>query len=130
MARKRFAIELGYGADLHGADMTKAAARAVRDAVSRACLCGLVEICGRGGFEGVFVHAVVAVPDPRGVDREALLAVIPIGEKTLDIVAGGLCVPGIEVACFGPGASDIVTACAALTVSVEIADGSPEAAAP
>ncbi len=124
MALKRFAIELGYGADLHGADMTKAARRAVKDAISRACLCGLVEICGRGDFQGVHVHAHVAVPDPGTVDREALLAAIPIGEKTLEVVAGGMRLPGIEVPCFGSGVSDIVVACAGLTVSVEATDGS------
>ena len=125
MAPKRFAIELGYGADLHGADMTKAAVRAVRDAVSRTCLCGLVEILGRGGFEGVLVHAEVGVPEPGAVDAAAVLDAIPIGEKTLRCVAGGLRAPGIEVPCFGPGVSDIVVACAALTVSVTEAAGGP-----
>ncbi len=119
MPKKRFAIELGYAADLHGEDMTKAAIRAVRDAVSRICLCGIVEICGRDAFQGVFVHAHIAVPDPDTVDRDAVLACIPIGEKSLTIVNGGLCVPGIEVPCFAPGVSNIVVACAALTVSIE-----------
>ncbi|WP_320171176.1 Lin0512 family protein [Maridesulfovibrio sp.] len=119
MSRKRFAVELGYAADLHGEDMTKAAVRAVRDAVSRICLCGIVEICGRDRFQGVYVHAVLAVPDPDGVDREAVLACIPIGEPSLELVKGGMSVPGIEVPCFAPGVSNIVVACAALTVYVE-----------
>ncbi|WP_316897577.1 Lin0512 family protein [Pseudodesulfovibrio indicus] len=133
MARQRFAIELGYAADLHGEDMTKAAVRAVRDAVSRVCLCGIMEICGRDRFQGVFVHADVAVPDPERVDREAVLACIPIGETSLNLVPGGMSVPGIEVPCFAPGVSNIVVACAALTVSVETdtegaADGSKKPA--
>lgn len=119
MALQRFAIELGYAADLHGEDMTKAAVRAVRDAVSRICLCGIMEICGRDRFQGVHVHAIVAVPDPDGVDRDAVLACIPIGEATLTLVPGGLTVPGIEVPCFAPGVSNIVAACAALTVSID-----------
>ncbi|WP_291327039.1 Lin0512 family protein [Desulfovibrio sp. UCD-KL4C] len=119
MARQRFAIELGYAADLHGEDMTKAAVRAVRDAVSRICLCGIVEICGRDQFQGVYVHADVAVPHPDEVDREAVLASIPIGETSLNVTNGGMSVPGIEVPCFAPGVSNIVVACAALTVSVE-----------
>jgi len=133
MARQRFAIELGYAADLHGEDMTKAAVRAVRDAVSRVCLCGIMEICGRDRFQGVYVHADVAVPDPERVDREAVLACIPIGETSLNLVPGGMSVPGIEVPCFAPGVSNIVVACAALTVSVETdmaaaADGSKKPA--
>jgi uncharacterized protein (TIGR02058 family) len=131
MARKRYAIELGYGADLHGADMTKACVRAIKDAVSRTCLCGLVELHGRSGFEGVYVHADVGVPEPAAVDQEALLAAIPIGKKSVNVVAGGLRVPGIEVPCFGPGVSEIIVACAGLTVSVEQAEtdsaGSPSA---
>ncbi|QGY41818.1 hypothetical protein GM415_17380 [Pseudodesulfovibrio cashew] len=120
MPRKRFAIELGYAADLHGEDMTKAAVRAVRDAVSRICLCGIVEICGRDRFQGVYVHADVAVPDPEAVDRDAVLSCIPIGETSLSVVSGGMSVPGIEVPCFAPGVSNIVAACAALTVSIEM----------
>ncbi|WP_319759113.1 Lin0512 family protein [Maridesulfovibrio sp.] len=119
MARKRFAIELGYAADLHGEDMTKAAVRAVRDAVSRICLCGIVEICGRDRFQGVYVHADLAVPGPEKVDREAVLAAIPIGEASLNVTTGGISVPGIEVPCFGAGVSNIVVACAALTISIE-----------
>lgn len=69
---QRYIIELGTGADLHGADMTKAARRAVKDAISRSCLCGLVEVLGRSSFQGVHVHAEIAVPDPAGVDVEAV----------------------------------------------------------
>lgn len=78
---QRYIVELGTGADLHGADMTKAARRAVKDAISRSCLCGLVEVLGRSSFQGVHVHAEIAVPDPAGVDVEAVKAAIPIGEK-------------------------------------------------
>ena len=49
-----------------------------------------------------------------------MLAVVPIGEKSLEVTPGGLRAPGLEVACFGPGCSDIVMACAALTVSVDM----------
>lgn len=116
---KRFAIELGYGADLHGADMTKAAARAVRDAMSRVCLAGLVEILGLDGFEGVHVHVEVAVPCPEAVDASALAALVPIGTVSVKAVPGGLRAPGLLVRRFGPDQSDIVAACAALTVSVD-----------
>jgi uncharacterized protein (TIGR02058 family) len=129
MTRKRFAIEIGTGADLHGADMTKAAVKAVRDAISRTCLCGLLEIHGRGNFEGVHVHARVGVPDPQAVETAPVLAAIPIGEKTLEVVPGGLSSPGIEVPCFAPGVSDIIVANAVLTVSLDLADAPAEACA-
>ena len=116
---KRFAIELGYGADLHGADMTKAAVRAVRDAMSRVCLAGLVEILGLKNFAGVHVHVEVAVPCPEAVDAAALAALVPIGTVSVTVVQGGLRTAGLLVERFGPDQSDIVAACAALTVSVE-----------
>lgn len=116
---KRFAIELGYGADLHGADMTKAAVRAVRDAMSRVCLAGLVEILGLKDFAGVHVHVEVAVPVPEAVDTAALAPLVPIGTVSVKVVQGGLRTAGLLVERFGPDQSDIVAACAALTVSVE-----------
>ena len=40
----RYIIEFGMGTDFHGQDVSKAAAKAVKDAVSRSCLCGLSEV--------------------------------------------------------------------------------------
>ena len=37
---RRFIIEFGLGTDFHGQDVNKAAQKAVRDAMSRCCLCG------------------------------------------------------------------------------------------
>ncbi|MGQ9532481.1 MAG: Lin0512 family protein [Desulfotomaculales bacterium] len=114
---KRFVIELGFGVDLHGGDVTKACVRAVRDAVSRSCLCGLVEICGLENLERMRVHVEVACPDPEGVDRDKVLEAVPLGRKTITVKEGGLRTPGMEVPRFGPGAH-IVAACAAVTVYV------------
>lgn len=119
MQRRRFAIELGYGADLHGADMNRAAERAVRDAISRVCLCGLVEILNLRDFAGVHVNVEVAVPVPDAVDVEALSKLIPIGTRSVTVVPGGMRTAGLQVDRFGPDQSDIVMACAALTVFVE-----------
>ncbi len=118
--RKRFAIEMGVGTDLHGEDMTKAVLRATRDAMSRVCLCGIIEIFDRTSFNGIFVDIHVAVPDPDGVDTEAVKALVPIGEKSISVVKGGMRVPGIEVPSFGPGSSDIVMACVAITVHLDV----------
>ncbi|WP_034631412.1 Lin0512 family protein [Desulfotruncus alcoholivorax] len=37
---KRYIIEFGTGIDFHGQDVTGAARKAVKDAISHACLCG------------------------------------------------------------------------------------------
>ena len=115
--KKRFIVEFGSGADLHGADMTKAAARAIKDAVSHACLCGLVEILGRSSFEGILVHAEVRVPDPGKVDVEALKAMIPIGEKEIVVEKGG---SGSEL---GAIAADILTYYFSASASLEAGQG-------
>lgn len=119
MARKRFIVELGTGADLHGRDMTKAACRAVKDAVSRSCLCGLVEILGIHDLDQVHVDILVACPDPEAVAAEAVAAQVPIGTKTVRAVLGGMEAPGLCVDRFASGCDTIVVAVAAVTVFVD-----------
>ncbi len=119
MKRQRFVIELGSGSDLHGMDVTKAACRAVRDAVSRSCLCGLVEILGRDDFQGVDVEVLLACPFPDKVDQDAVLAELPVGRQSIRVVEGGMIADGMCVQAFGKDCSTIVTANAAITVFVE-----------
>ena len=119
MERKRFIVELGSGADLHGMDVTKAACRAVRDAIGRSCLCGLVEIMGKTAFEGIHVSIQVACPFPERVDEKKVLAEVPIGKTSLKAVQGGMLADGICVDQFGRGCETIVVANAAVTVYVE-----------
>jgi uncharacterized protein (TIGR02058 family) len=118
MNSKRFIVEIGTGTDLHGEDVTKAACRAVKDAISRSCLCGLVEIVGMNDLKAVQVDIIVASPRPDEVDLEQVKAVAPIGQKTARSVAGGLVVEGLCVPDFAPNCDQIVVANAAVTVSI------------
>jgi uncharacterized protein (TIGR02058 family) len=120
MEIKRFIVELGTGVDLHGEDVTKAACRAVKDAISRSCLCGLVEIMGMDDLEAVQVDIIVATPRPDEVDLEQVKAIAPIGRKTARSVAGGMVVAGLCVPNFAPNCDQIVMANAAVTVSIGI----------
>jgi len=70
MAEKRFIVELGTGADLHGQDATKAASRAVKDAISRSCLCGLVEVVELRDLNDMRVDVLVAVSMPEQVQAD------------------------------------------------------------
>ena len=124
MGARRFIVEIGTGADLHGEDVTKAACRAVRDAISRSCLCGLVEILGIGDLRSLTVDIQVACPKPVEVDLEQVKAVVPIGVKTARAVDGGMRAKGLCVADFAPGCEWIVVANAAVTVFIQ-ADGQP-----
>ena len=119
MALKRFVVELGTGADLHGENVTEAACRAVQDAIGRSCLCGLVEILGMAQLDAVHVDILVATPRPGEVDLEQVKKMAPIGQVTVRAEAGGMTVKGLCVERFGPECDQIVVANAAVTVFVE-----------
>jgi uncharacterized protein (TIGR02058 family) len=119
MPHKRYVVELGYGADLHGGDATKAARRAVKDAVSRSCLCGLFEIVGMNDPDFMHVKVKIGCPKPEDVDEKEVLGVIPFGSRELEVVYGGLMTRGLEVPALGPG-DNILVAVASLTVCVDM----------
>jgi len=104
---KPYVFEFGMGVDVHGQDCTKAACRAVSDAIRHSSLPFFSDVRARGGK--MFVEVTVAVPDPKAVDVDRVRRELPHGEVTVRPVAGGLKVPG----------SDALIACVAITVSVE-----------
>ena len=105
-------VEFGMGVDVHDRDVTKAACRAVSDAIRHSSLPLLREVRERGGK--MLVDVTVAVPDPPSVNTEMVLRELPHGEVTVRAVSGGLQVPG----------ADTIIACAAITVSIEYPEGS------
>jgi uncharacterized protein (TIGR02058 family) len=115
---KRFIVEIGTGIDLHGENVTKAACRAVKDAVSRSCLCGLLEILKLQKLDDVRVEILVASPRPQEVDLDQVMAEVPIGQKTARAVEGGLTAQGLCVAQFAPKCDQIVVVNTAITVYV------------
>jgi uncharacterized protein (TIGR02058 family) len=110
MSTKVYVLEFGMGVDLHGGDSTKAASRAVFDALRHSSLPLLSEIRERGGE--MIVEATVAVPNPASVDTEAVKREFPHGEVTVRAIDGGLAVPD----------RDTLIACAAITVSARYKD--------
>jgi uncharacterized protein (TIGR02058 family) len=120
MAKKRFVLEFGMGIDLHGEDATQAACRAVKDAVSRSCLCGLLEIHNIEDLSEPEVEILVACPNPESVDLELVKQEIPIGQKTARAVLGGLATDGLCVPQFGPDCSQVFMANAAVTVWLDV----------
>jgi uncharacterized protein (TIGR02058 family) len=118
--RKRFIVEIGMGTDLHGQDVTKASRRAVRDAISRSCLCGLQEIVALPRLDNMIVEVKLATPLPDQVNQSAVLSEIPFGRKSIEVVSGGLAVPTLMIEQLGDKNADAVVALAAVTVSVEM----------
>lgn len=118
MNKKRYVVEIGTGIDLHGEDATEAACRAVKDAISRSCLCGLLEIVGLKDPEQMELDILVACPKPEEVDLERVKNAAPIGRKTARAVPGGMTAQGLCVPRFGPDCDRIMVANAAVTVFV------------
>jgi len=104
---------------LPGQDATKTACRAVKDATSRSCLCGLVEIVELRDLNDMQVDVLVAVPTPEQVQAEAMLSVIPFGRKELRVMQGSLRAPGLYQPELGDESLDVLVANAVVTVWVD-----------
>lgn len=91
MALKRMVLEIGMGNDLHGGDYTKAAIRAVQDAIHHSSLTMLrsLEIVP----DDMHVEVTVGVQDPAAVDIKAVAKTLPYGQVTTNAVSGGQDVP-------------------------------------
>ena len=116
---KRLLVEIGSGVDQHGQDPTKAAVKAVKDAVQRVCIVGLKEVVGLENLDDMVVEIVVAVPRAEMVEEAAVLSAIPYGRKTLRRVEGGMIARGVAIPGLDDGCDDILVANAAVTVMVE-----------
>lgn len=119
MTKKRFIMEFGTGADLHGGDVNKAATRAVKDAVSRSCLCGLFDMELIKHPDEMFIHLKIAVPYPEQLDKEQVRKSVPFGTVELECVEGGMAVQGLHLQELGAG-DQVVIGIAAITVFVNV----------
>ena len=88
MSDQRFIIEMGMGNDLYGQDYTKAATRAIEDAMRHSSI-PLFEATGLS-HDAMRVQVTVGVQDPDAVDCAALAATLPRGRATVTAVKGGL----------------------------------------
>src|SRR5208337_334797 len=94
MTLKRVILEMGSGNDLHGGDYTKAAVRAVEDAIHHSSLT-LIRTLGIDP-RTMQVEVTIGVQHPDRVDAEAVKAALPHGQVTVSVVKGGLDVPDEE----------------------------------
>ena len=88
MARMRLILELGTGNDLHGSDYTKAALRAVQDALHHSSLSFIRSM--KVDKKAVDVEVTIGVQRPELVDLEKVKASLPVGNVTVKAVKGGL----------------------------------------
>jgi uncharacterized protein (TIGR02058 family) len=94
---RKYILEVGVGIDLHGQDVTKAAQRAVKDAISHVSMIGLREILPITKIEELdellLVDVTVATPFPDQVDHTAVLSILPEGQRRITVVEGGMHFP-------------------------------------
>ena len=112
MALKRMVLQIGMGTDIRGTDYTKAAVRALRDALWHNGL----SIANAVGLpvDEMQVEVTIGVPRPDQVDKEAVLAVLPHGTGTVRVVEGGLEIPNDA----GTGSTLIANAAAVVRLDV------------
>lgn len=112
MARKRLAMEVGMGTDLQGQDYTKAAVRALKDALWHNSL----TVAPALGYprESMEVDVEIGVAQPDKVDIAAVAAVLPYGSAQVSVVKGGLDIPSED------GSKVTVMANAAAVVYLDI----------
>lgn len=85
---KRIILEMGTGNDLYGEDYTKAACRAVDDALHHSSLI-LFRSLGLDHAD-MDVRVTIAVQQPKKVNIATVTATLPRGNPTVQVVEGGL----------------------------------------
>lgn len=112
MAWKRIVLEIGMGTDIRGTDPTKAATRALRDALWHNSL-SIAKALGQD-TDSMRVEVTIGVPQPDRVDTDAVLAILPHGTGTVNVVEGGLQIPNDE------GTDSTLVASAAAVVRLDL----------
>lgn len=112
MTLKRVITEFGTGNDLHGGDYTKAAVRAVQDAIHHSSLSLIRSLAV--DLNTMQVEVTIGVQRPGEVNSETVKAALPHGQVTVKLVKGGLDVPDDT-------AGDVaIIASAAVTVRLDL----------
>jgi uncharacterized protein (TIGR02058 family) len=112
MAKQRMVLEIGMGTDIRGADPTKAACRALRDALWHNSL-SIAAALGQTP-ETMIVDVHIGVPRPQMVDKAQVLAVLPYGKGTVTVVEGGLEIRNDA----GSDSTLIANACAVVSLDI------------
>jgi uncharacterized protein (TIGR02058 family) len=109
-------VELGMGVDLRGVDPTKAAVRAVRDAIGRNTIPGMAGLLEGGGKKMSVLVRLAAPAEAGPIDAAAVAASLPHGEARVEIAPGGLLAPnGVA------GGGNLCVVNAAVEVAIESA---------
>ena len=111
MTKVRYLTEMGMGVDVHGGDYTKAACRAVADALRHSSL-NFFEPLGKT-HNDMHITVKIGVAKPHLVDCATVAKQVPYGTVTVEPSTGGL---DIDVA---NGSDELVIANAGILVHFE-----------
>jgi len=112
MTLKRVILEMGAGNDLHGKDYTKAAIRAVDDALHHSSLV-MIRTLGVDKSK-VLVDVTIGAQKPDQVDTDAVKQRLPVGQVSVAAVKGGLDMPDADTG------DTLVIASAAIAVRLDV----------
>ncbi len=115
MVERRIILEMGTGNDLYGSDYTKAACRAVQDALHHSSIVLFKSL----GFDSrdMRVQVTIGVQEPDRVDLARVCAELPRGRAEVTAVHGGL-----NVHDAAQGTTHVI-ACAAIEAFLPIEQG-------
>jgi uncharacterized protein (TIGR02058 family) len=118
--KKRYIVELGTGVDLHGGDVTKATVKAIKDAISHGCLCGITEILEIKDLGKMETRIKIGCPNPEKLRREEVIKAVPFGNVVVDeVLDGGLMTAGLHMDALGEG-NQIVVSVVSLSVYFDL----------
>ncbi|CAM9193832.1 unnamed protein product [Chrysoparadoxa australica] len=111
-------VEVGFGSDQHGQNLTKACVRACRNSIEFNSIPSIAKIVP-GGYENMKLRVQLACPTAFGeVDMDQIRAVFPYGQLLpVEVVEGGASFgSGIAIKEMGDTSDAMVIAIAAVTV--------------
>ena len=108
MTLSRLILEIGMGNDLHGEDYTKAACRAVKDAIHHSSI-NIFRSLNLDSSK-MRVKVRIGVGQPHLVDCKLVKTMLPHGIVSVDVVHGGLHINDAE--------NEIISVIATATVEV------------
>lgn len=115
MAMKRMVLELGMGTDIRGQNYTKAAVRAVENALRQNSL----SVADAFGMElsSMHVKIMIGAQKPEEVDKDTIAGILPYGQAEVIVEHGGMDTPTED----GEGMTTMVNA--ALVVYLDFPQG-------
>lgn len=115
MPKTKMIMELGMGTDIRGGDYTKAACRAVHNALHQ----NSIGIAPAFGIERdqMLVDIIIGAQKPDAVDKAEIAAMLPYGVATVKVEHGGLDTPADD----GEGLTVMVNA--VLVVYLDLPEG-------